>query len=368
MSKKNILCICNTPLQLLNMINVISNYYENDSRDLIITDEIKNCDVLLENIKTTYFFDQVNLINEDYKQTVFLAKGIKKIYEFKKYKTRIKTQYNSTKKYDRIFFWGGGWLNSIVAKQTHKNKNCEFIWIDEGTASYSTHGLYWKKTLLQKIIYHIKPSQIIKKIMGINYLFNNTKIQYLYRPEIADYAVPFKRISIPFLRQNRNDLIKQIFGYDENIAIKEKFIYFDGAGNEDSLYGNDKELLEMVAKIVGKENLLVKVHPRSSSEWYIQNGYSINANTSIPWEVYCFDEKNLRNKVLISIFSTALLSPYLYFNYENKVISLLHLFNKSAYNNYYKYLLDYIEKQIFFSRKDIFLLPNSIEELNSYLI
>lgn len=367
MSKKRILCICDTPLQLLNMINVISNFYVNDRRDLIITDEIKNCNLLLENIKNTNFFDQVTLVKEDYKQSVFLAKGINKLFEFKKYKRRLKKQHDTKIKYDRIFFWGKSWLNIFIAKQANKSAKYEFILIDEGTASYSTHGLYWKRAFLQKFINNLKPSQIIKKIMGIDYLFNKVKLQYLYHPEFADYEVPFKRERIPALGQKNISLYKQIFGYNDTLAIPEKFIYFDGAGTEDGLYGNDKELLETVAKIVGKENLLVKVHPRSSSEWYIQNGYHINNNTSIPWEVYCLDEENLNNKVLISVFSTALVSPYLYFNYSNKVISLIHLFNKSSYNNYYQYLLDFIENKIFSSRPDIFIMPNSIDELNNFL-
>ncbi|AEE17063.1 hypothetical protein Trebr_1640 [Treponema brennaborense DSM 12168] len=370
MENKRILCICNTPLQLLNMINVISSDYQNEKRDLLITDEIRNCEILIENIRKSNFFENVYLVNEDYKTTVFLQKNLLcKIYELNKYRKRLKAQYDTKKIYDRIFFGGKNWLNNFVAKQIRKNKKCEFAWIDEGTASYSTHGLFWKKNWFQKVLFRLNPNQLLKELFGINYLINKVNFQYLYRPEIADYEVPFPRKQISLLNSNSDNalLFKQIFGCTENNFIKEKYIYFDGAGDADGLYGNDKELLALVAECVGKENLLVKVHPRSSIEYYIQNGYHINTNLSIPWEIYCLEPEQLNNKVLISIFSTAIVSPYIYFGLKNKVISLIHLYDKSFYNDYYKYLLDFIERKIFLAHKDIYMLPNTFEELKKYL-
>lgn len=369
MNEKNILCICDTPLQLLNMINVIITYYNGFKYDLIITDEIKNYEILIKNIKSTNFFDNIYLVKEDFKSTVDSEKNyLKKISALFLYAKRIKKQHNTQKKYDKIFFWGTDWLNIFIEKQTKKSKNCEFIWVDEGTASYSTHGLFWKKNIFQRFVYLLNPYQIFKIIFGLN-LTHKTSIQYLYKPEIADYNVPFKRKSIPLLNSDKQkaDLFKKIFGFDNNNFIKEKYIYFDGAGDVDGLYGNDKELLNLVAECVGKENLLVKVHPRSSIDYYKKNGFHYNTNVSIPWEIYCLDQEQLKGKVLISIFSTAILSPYIYFGLKNKVVSLIEMFDNSSYSGYYKYLTDFIKIKIFKQNEDIYLLPKNLDELQNLL-
>ena len=371
MKNKRTLCLCNTPLQLLNMIHVISSYYDNDSRDLVVTDEITNYEILVGNIRKSRFFENVFLVKEDYKATVKRRHSFFKPFALMQYAKRLKSQHDVHTKYDRIFFGGAStnWLNPFVAMQTKKNTGCEFIWIDEGTASYSTHGLYWKKNKLQRFLFLLKPSQIIKRILGANYLSSRIDIQYLYRPEMADYQVPFERKYILLLDgdSKKANLLKEIFGFDESNYIKEKYIYFAGAGDVDGLCGNEKELLALVAECVGKQNLLVKVHPRESVNYYIQNGYRINTNVSIPWEIYCLEKEQLKDKVLISIFSTAIVSPFVYFGLKTKVVSLMKMFDITSFPNYYRYLLNFIENNIFKKQTDIFLLPNNICELKKIL-
>lgn len=371
MKNKRTLCLCDTPLQLLNMIHVILSYYNDDLRDLVITDEIKNYEILVRNIRKSRFFENVFLVKEDYKTTVKKRHSFFKPFALIQYAKRLKSQHDIHTKYDRIFFWGTctSWINSYVAMQTKKNTGCEFIWVDEGTASYSTHGLYWKKNKLKRFLFLSKPSQIVKRILGANYLSNRIDMQYLYRPEMADYQVPFERKSIPLLDGNSKEanLLKELFGFDESNNIKEKYIYFAGAGDVDGLCGNEKELLALVADCVGKSNLLVKVHPRESADYYIQNGYHINTNVSIPWEIYCLEKEELKDKVLISIFSTAIVSPFVYFGLKTKAVSLMKMFDTTSFSSYYRYLLNFIENNIFKKQNDIFFLPNDICELKKIL-
>lgn len=371
MKNKRTLCLCDTPLQLLNMIHVILSYYNDDLRDLVITDEIKNYEILVRNIRKSRFFENVFLVKEDYKTTVKKSHSFFKPFALIQYAKRLKSQHDIHTKYDRIFFGGTctSWINSYVAMQTKKNTGCEFIWVDEGTASYSTHGLYWKKNKLKRFLFLSKPSQIVKRILGANYLSNRIDMQYLYRPEMADYQVPFERKSIPLLDGNSKEanLLKELFGFDESNNIKEKYIYFAGAGDVDGLCGNEKELLALVADCVGKSNLLVKVHPRESADYYIQNGYHINTNVSIPWEIYCLEKEELKDKVLISIFSTAIVSPFVYFGLKTKAVSLMKMFDTTSFSSYYRYLLNFIENNIFKKQNDIFFLPNDICELKKIL-
>lgn len=364
-NEKRILCICDTPMQLLNMINCIDADFHDDKRDLVITDEVKDIETLIANIKKTGFFDTVFIVKEDYMQAVYIHKNIiLKAVAFLQYKKRIQKSIHCSECYDRIFFGGWGLLNNIVAKKCKKNKNAEYIWVDEGTSSYCAHGDFWR----EKKVHENTVSAFAKKVLGMEYLQKHTTMQYLYRPELADYTVPFERKQLRLLGQHAEflPLINNIFGFDEQENMREKFIYFDTALETDGLTGNDKELLQLVASCVGKENLLVKVHPRSSKDWYIRNGFHINTNTFIPWEVYCLNGKAMSGKVLISIFSTAIFSLYMYFGMNTPVVSLIHMFDISSFSPYRKRLIEYL-RNICMKEPSVFHCPTNEDELKNIL-
>lgn len=48
---------------------------------------------------------------------------------------------------------------------------------------------------------------------------------------------------------------------------------------------NDVELIEALADKVGKQNMMVKIHPRNPVNRFEKLGYKTNHNTAIPWEV-----------------------------------------------------------------------------------
>ena len=63
--KGKILCSCNTPLQLLNMVNIIENELPGYLVDVCITDKITNAQTLCENLRNSNHFNNVLFVKTD---------------------------------------------------------------------------------------------------------------------------------------------------------------------------------------------------------------------------------------------------------------------------------------------------------------
>ena len=88
----------------------------------------------------------------------------------------------------------------------------------------------------------------------------------------------------------------------------QKYIYF--AGTLDFEGGKpigEFELVQKIAKQVGKENLLVKVHPRDTRSVYAEEGLLVDKNSSKPWEIIQM-LGDFSNKVFLTATSGSVLA------------------------------------------------------------
>lgn len=358
MNGKTAVSICNTPMQILNTINLMLNHYIDANFDLIITDEISDGASLFETIKETGIFHNVYFIAV----RKFIRK--KTITSFIPFhmplfsRLKIKTMNKDLKfNYDLFLFNN---INRFMNIYSFSQKKLEeIIWYEEGLSSYCVQGNYWKeKNKIKKIIW---------KVLNLDYINRNIKVQYLYHPELADYNVPFERKQLCSLKSQEEKFIElsnKIFNYKKDKLLDNKIIYFEESYRVDGYKINDNEIISNIEKIIGKKELTIKIHPRSRKEFY--KDYILNDNTTIPWELHLLNE-NIDKCVLISISSGCILSPFLYFDDNRKVISLIKLLDKTHLSMEKKVYLDFMEKNIFLKNPEIFLLPNTYQELKVYL-
>lgn len=73
---------------------------------------------------------------------------------------------------------------------------------------------------------------------------------------------------------------------------------------QDHLNAADTVMLEDIAKIVGKENIIVKRHPRCQHDRFTERGFKVLTDSRFPWEITLLNE-DARHHVLISLSSTA---------------------------------------------------------------
>lgn len=148
----------------------------------------------------------------------------------------------------------------------------------------------------------------------------------------------------------------------------EKYIYFAEyhcASTTGRVY-NDFPILEQIASVVGKKNIAVKLHPRCPANRFTPAGYHVMENQACPWELSLIN-KEMHDKVLITIRSTSVITPYTLFGQRSKVICLLDMVKGSdviEWNIKYKRKL----RSVFNQDEKLIAFPKDMAQLKEYLL
>lgn len=194
----------------------------------------------------------------------------------------------------------------------------------------------------------------------------------LYQPELH---VPNSHVcainAIPKI-DYKDPKIKKMFNniFGSNSLPKEKYIFLEEAFVWDGISSTDMDLVEFVAKAVGKENLIIKMHPRNNIDRFSAEGYKLVNNSKIPWEMTVMNS-DLSDKVFITVSSTSAVTAGLVFDKPFRTINLfdLMLLGKNVhvrnpkFHEFYKKLLELYNKdelQVFH--------PTTMNELKQQLI
>ena len=80
--------------------------------------------------------------------------------------------------------------------------------------------------------------------------------------------------------------------------------------------------MEELASYVGKENIMVKIHPRNPINRFAERGFKTNKDTSIPWEVLLLTGEDFDKKIYLTVASSAILNPIMVFGMKIRAYSL----------------------------------------------
>lgn len=322
------LYIAATAFQLITILNIRVNLNA-PKGDLIIHEKsIPNSHYIKDRVVESGLFNRVFLF-KDYDSrlnSVFTGKNslsryIKIVYQkhFSKLDINDFLYGDGTidlSKYDEAFCFNKKFLDIIG-----KYDNVKINFIDEGVGSYTDST--------------INTSSKIYKI-------------YLYKPELAVYYEKYKDkfITIPALDAKNvefKNLLNGVWGYkeiihfDDNTLIgfddpwekvpsyfkKTPFFIRNKLFNRFKLYKKYTESVILRECFVGTMQMLnnfyevvyIKMHPRSSNEskkGYENEGFKVIENIFVPWELVLYN-LNCNQLVLVSVYSTASLSAYVYF-------------------------------------------------------
>lgn len=155
--------------------------------------------------------------------------------------------------------------------------------------------------------------------------YNGIAAYYLYRPEwyyVKEYDYELLQLPNPSENVDLKKVLLYIFG---NLDVpKEKYIYMEDFYYANDLKTNDYEVFCDIAKLVGKENIIVKRHPRGKSDRFGGAGYSVTPQSVVPWEAQLLGN-DISKKILISFSSTSSLSPFIIFDMDMHIISLKNM-------------------------------------------
>ncbi|MFR5876145.1 MAG: polysialyltransferase family glycosyltransferase [Eubacterium sp.] len=204
------------------------------------------------------------------------------------------------------------------------NKSLILNYYEDGTASY-TKRLSWYYELFKKPsgIKNISHNNIFKKYT----IYSNFNEFCVFAPKLLEWYPEGSKVTeidkIDITDNIFKKIINYIFDYD-NLEDKyeEKYIFFEESFYADTGYMEDVNLIEKLADIVGKENLLIKIHPRNPENRFAKMGYKTNVNTAIPWEIIAMNI-DLTDKKIIAVASTSIINPIQVLGIDANAYSLI---------------------------------------------
>lgn len=297
---KSILVICNTYYQLITAIRLKETTWNNDKVDIAISDQSNNSKKVTDNLKKLNIFE--NVLNIQTKKLCRNRKNIcLKILRWKYIISGI-SYFNITDNlYDEIVYYNPDiFVYGIFAKLI-KNNNCLICSrYEEGVLSY-TDSLYLDDS-------YLKYTKFIRKLLHKELLEEHTLNFYCFYPALYSG----KLCPVPILQfdnyKKAGKILKKIFEVNaENLEIKEKYIFFtsifDFEGGESI---GEFDLVTKISELVGKENLIIKTHPRDTRNIYEENGFKVYKNSSIPWEAIQLNG-DFSDKVFLTVNSGSIL-------------------------------------------------------------
>lgn len=359
-----LLTIVNTHFQLLTIINLKLNKYQNDDIELMITDHVSGSESIIKKLKNTKIFSKIIYVPIEGRTSnhsilrkiqIFLAlAGNQSIY--------LKTiGVKTDKHYDVILFDNIDLLSaSLSVKLWKRNHDIKFVFFEEGCASYFKNKFTVKHNDPFYLYYFI--SGLLKRPN----LYRDIECYWYYEKDLVLADINLKRVkTIPKLSKKDDKLIKLInYLYDYNNCdklLEKKYIFFEESFFTDHENINDFELINTVIQEVGKDNLIIKRHPRNKINRFEKYNILTYDLVSIPWEVIQLNH-NFEQQTFLTISSASVLASKLYFDETVCTFLLFNCIDKKPriFKNGY---LDYLNKLINKYGNKGMSIPKSINDL-----
>lgn len=363
MAKKTRLFICNTPYHYIVALQMIRTIFKDDRCDIVLSDIPNDSEKIVEKSQNLEFVNNVFFERTKFLQNITGRDFLKKLFFVRK---AVKKMSVFGKTYDFIFTANIERYVTIIYtyQKKYKNKDIKLCWYEDGMGTYAYEDSYFKTDLpIQKKTFSIKG--IIKKIF-FPYLPIQDQVSelFVFNPGFMLWTPPFRVNTIPVIDKNDKQFISvlnKIFSYDDLIDdYSRKVIFFEDGYGEWNSNSEDLKLLQIIAASVGKENIIVKIHPRNRINRFAEIGYMTNSNTSIPWEVIALNS-DLQNCYLVTVFSQSVVLPFILFGNKTKSVLLYNLCSSFSetdvkYKNFFSSLCE--EKYT-----GVFNAPKTIKEL-----
>lgn len=144
----------------------------------------------------------------------------------------------------------------------------------------------------------------------------------------------------------------------------QKFVFFEECYIRNRHTANDLEVLEEIAGLVGKENIVVRLHPKTEVDRFTPFGFTVSPQDGSLWELMCL-ERDLSEKVFLTVKSSATFTSLAFCSRPPKVVVLKDIVEGYFPNKNSADFIEYLQRaQVVFGHSEANLLaPQSEEEL-----
>ncbi|MFI3307649.1 MAG: hypothetical protein R3Y21_03690 [Mycoplasmatota bacterium] len=334
--QKKILIFVNSFYQLVVAVNLKNTLFCYDKVDLFITNFTPNCYKVYEKIRKNNIFNEVRYIkaykiskNDKLTKKIIIGLKMKMSKKAEKFNLPVDLKYD----YDELLFYTivpeTLYLSHCINKN---NKNFRCSRFEEGFVSY------YRDIPISKELNFVISDKIVKEKMK-NYYFFETDLAIVKHYNYNFKTIPkLDRSNVPFL----NDL-KKIFNINKVTKIKEKYIFFEQWFHQDRNDIDDLELVLRISDIVGKDNLLVKLHPSTKEDRFSKYGIKVSKNSDIPLEALQLID-NYDDKIFITIYSGCIINQKILFDNNIKSYFLSNCYNIDMEGDFEAFLEVYSAK------------------------
>lgn len=281
---RRILIIANTYYQLIISIQMRLTIFKDYEVVFLLSDQSINSDVIARRLAELNVFEQVCYI--ELKGLVNNRKKIDKIADFVDISFKKNNRYTYyLKELERLHF------DEIICFNYHidiiglysflskENPEIRVSLMEEGILSYP-YVTHFEETIGRKII------EQTRKLQGKRTIENAGYRLYCFYPEL--YNGVFEAVPVPKISKDSEcaKVLRSVFRIsDDMLNYPQKYIFFSSV--YDFSCGKpigEFELVKQIGDLVGRENLIIKCHPRDTREIFESEGFEVDTNSSIPWE------------------------------------------------------------------------------------
>lgn len=268
-----ILFICNTYYQIIIALQLKFTYFKENQVDLWLSDRSVNAKLVCARLAKLNIFRKT-----EFKEIKHDKLGINEFAAYLKSGFGI-IDDEKFDFYDEIIFFN---LEMILFKISDFYKKNKFVttWskMEEGIFSYDNDFITGKG---------IEITRILRKKTNLTDIVDSIKNYYCFFPDLKTTHREWNLIKIPTISEKINEqkkILNYIFDYKPT-DYKQKYIFFASSSDIDKQSFGETEFVLELAKKIGIENLLVKMHPRDNRKVYEEHGIQVMRNSYVPWEV-----------------------------------------------------------------------------------
>ena len=303
MSKKRIICLCTTYFQMITAIQMRRTLFSEDEFSVVMTDGSNGSQQVSERLRETGIFDEVFFVTRARGAMAEFKSARQKAERFLNY--FVKGSYVSylTKPYDLFLAYNFNWYAFMMFNALQQdNRDIKVAKFEEGILSYFVDDHRFEYDYFLKI-------KKIKRILRQPVMFDKLHTFYCFYPEFYDGKLSTAKI--PPLEHDdawMRETLCFLFDVDaEKLVYDRKFLYFASMLDSEVVKGEsgEFEILKSIVDVVGKDNIMVKLHPRENApERYRDLGVAIDTNSDVPFEVIQL-VKDFSDKVFITCLSSS---------------------------------------------------------------
>lgn len=334
---------CCTPYHIINAINLKLNLYSDEKVDLFICSHFQNAEKVYKKALQSELFNNVYLIDDE-------KLNIRQVYRMKFFNDYSIVGIDIRKlKYNKLHFSTYGNFNINIARYLKLKYKSKIIFVEDGLGSYVGEYDFKSDSKLKNIL------KYIIKDFNLEYIdefmvYDKRLMQIDYNKEVSELP-PIREI------EKIQEIANYIFDFEKYDISKYKYILLDQISCDEFQHNKWKEIYSYLKQVIKKDELIIKIHPRESTDKY-ENAIIYN-NYIAPMELLFMNTEN--ESIFITMHSTSAFSNSVIFKRKTTVILLYKMFN--LHN-------EIIEKYISSVKKyyDVtILIPESLEELGNII-